>query len=170
MLENPCLVPDMRKHLISLGMLDSRVSRFSSGGKVLWVLKGNRDVVHGKMIGNLYGLVGSVVIGGSAVKHGTCGKCRNRWIYCQTWGSSTGGNLCSGSAWLNRMSNSCGDAHKTSARLRGSFMVVQVLRCAVWIHSQTHSEDFFIVWIYSDIYLFFSLYECIEVFIQLCDM
>lgn len=63
----------LKKNLISLGMLDERGFSFSASSGVLRVCKGEREMLQGKMIGGLYRLVGSVVTGGAAVRHGTSG-------------------------------------------------------------------------------------------------
>lgn len=64
-------VSGVKMSLIYLGMLDERGYSFLTECGVLWVIEGDRDLLLGKNIGGLYRLVGSVVTGGTAVRHGT---------------------------------------------------------------------------------------------------
>lgn len=77
-------VEGVKKNLISLGMLDSRGCSFSASDGILTVSRENREVLHGKKIGDLYRLVGNVVTDGATVKHEasnvrcTCGHGKRR--------------------------------------------------------------------------------------------
>ncbi|GFS46693.1 hypothetical protein Acr_00g0103700 [Actinidia rufa] len=53
-------VPNLRKNLISIGMLDSKGCSFDASGEILRVSKGNKEMLWGKKIGGLYRLEGSV--------------------------------------------------------------------------------------------------------------
>ncbi|GFS42036.1 hypothetical protein Acr_00g0077830 [Actinidia rufa] len=66
-------VPNLRKNLISIGMLDSKGCSFDASGGTLRVFKGNKDMLWGKKTGGLYRLDGSVQIGGAIVRHGFSG-------------------------------------------------------------------------------------------------
>ncbi|GFY99053.1 hypothetical protein Acr_13g0004540 [Actinidia rufa] len=66
-------VPNLRKNLISIGMLDAKACRFDASGGILRVSKGNKEMLWGKKIGGLYRLEGSVQTGGATVRHGSSG-------------------------------------------------------------------------------------------------
>jgi hypothetical protein len=59
----------LRKNLISLGTLDSRGCRFSSKNGVLRVYKGDKEMLQGKMVGNLYRLQGRVEMKRANIGH-----------------------------------------------------------------------------------------------------
>ena len=61
--------PNLRKNLISLGMLDSQGCKFISSDEVLEDFKGVQIMLQGKKVGNLYRLVGGVLTRGTKVKH-----------------------------------------------------------------------------------------------------
>ncbi|GFZ14604.1 hypothetical protein Acr_24g0007940 [Actinidia rufa] len=63
-------VPNLRKNLISIGMLDSKGCSFDTSGGTLRVSKGNKEMLWRKKIGGLYRLEG---------------KCPNRGSYYPTW-------------------------------------------------------------------------------------
>ncbi|GFZ17662.1 hypothetical protein Acr_26g0009320 [Actinidia rufa] len=66
-------VPNLRKNLISIGMLDSKGCSFDVSGGILRVFKGNKEMLWGKKTGGLYGLEGNVQTGGATVRHGSSG-------------------------------------------------------------------------------------------------
>ena len=66
-------VPNLRKNLISIGMLDSKGCSFDASGGTLKVSKGNKEMLWGKKTGGLYRLEGSVQTGGATVRHGSSG-------------------------------------------------------------------------------------------------
>ena len=66
-------VPNLRKNLISMGMLDSKGCSFEASGGTLRVSKGNKEMLRGKKTGGLYRLEGSVQTGGATVRHGSSG-------------------------------------------------------------------------------------------------
>ncbi|GFZ08239.1 hypothetical protein Acr_20g0000470 [Actinidia rufa] len=66
-------VPNLRKNLISIGMLDAKGCRFDASGGILRVFKGNREMLWGKKTGGLYRLEGNVQTGGATVRHGSSG-------------------------------------------------------------------------------------------------
>ncbi|GFZ11150.1 hypothetical protein Acr_22g0005480 [Actinidia rufa] len=66
-------VPNLRKNLISIGMLDSKGCNFDASGGTLRVFKENKEMLWGKKTGGLYRLEGSVQIGGTTVRHGSNG-------------------------------------------------------------------------------------------------
>ncbi|GFZ16423.1 hypothetical protein Acr_25g0008320 [Actinidia rufa] len=65
--------PDIRKNLISIGMLDSKGCRFEASGGTLSVSKGNKEMLWGRKTEGLYRLEGSVQTGGATVRHGSSG-------------------------------------------------------------------------------------------------
>ncbi|GFS32922.1 hypothetical protein Acr_00g0025370 [Actinidia rufa] len=66
-------VPNLRKNLISIGMLDAKGCRFDASGGILRVSKGNKEMLWGKKTGGLYRLEGNVQTGGATVRHGSSG-------------------------------------------------------------------------------------------------
>ncbi|GFZ10707.1 hypothetical protein Acr_22g0001050 [Actinidia rufa] len=66
-------VPNLRKNLISIGMLDAKGCRFDASGGILRVSKGNKEMLWGKKTRGLYRLEGSVQTGGATVRHGSSG-------------------------------------------------------------------------------------------------
>ncbi|GFS37354.1 hypothetical protein Acr_00g0051480 [Actinidia rufa] len=58
-------VPNLRKNLISIGMLDSKGCSFEASGGILRVSKGNKEMLWGKKIRGLYRLEGNVQTGGA---------------------------------------------------------------------------------------------------------
>ncbi|GFY93527.1 hypothetical protein Acr_08g0019230 [Actinidia rufa] len=66
-------VPNLRKNLISIGMLDSKGCSFESSGGILRVSKGNKEMLWGKKTRGLYRLEGNVQTGGATVRHGSNG-------------------------------------------------------------------------------------------------
>ncbi|GFZ06608.1 hypothetical protein Acr_18g0007780 [Actinidia rufa] len=66
-------VPNLRKNLISIGMLDAKGCRFDASGEILKVSKGNKEMLWGKKTGGLYRLEGNVQTGGATVRHGSSG-------------------------------------------------------------------------------------------------
>ena len=66
-------VPNLRKNLISIGMLDSKGCSFDASGGTLRVSKGNKEMLWGKKTRGLYRLEGSVQTGGATVRHGSSG-------------------------------------------------------------------------------------------------
>ncbi|GFY95000.1 hypothetical protein Acr_10g0003850 [Actinidia rufa] len=66
-------VPNLRKNLISIGMLDAKGSSFDASGGILRVSKGNKEMLWGKKTGGLYRLEGNVQTGGATVQHGSSG-------------------------------------------------------------------------------------------------
>ncbi|GFZ17267.1 hypothetical protein Acr_26g0005370 [Actinidia rufa] len=66
-------VPNLRKNLISIGMLDSKGCSFDASGGILRVSKENKEMLWGKKTGGLYRLEGNVQTGGATVRHGSSG-------------------------------------------------------------------------------------------------
>ncbi|GFZ06118.1 hypothetical protein Acr_18g0002880 [Actinidia rufa] len=66
-------VPNLRKNLISIGMLDAKGCRFDASGGILRVSKGNKEMLWRKKIGGLYRLEGNVQTRGATVRHGSSG-------------------------------------------------------------------------------------------------
>ncbi|GFZ12927.1 hydroxyproline-rich glycoprotein family protein [Actinidia rufa] len=66
-------VPNLRKNLISIGMLDAKGCSFKASGGIFRVSKGNKEMLWGKKTRGLYRLEGSVQIGGATVQHGSSG-------------------------------------------------------------------------------------------------
>ncbi|GFY95137.1 hypothetical protein Acr_10g0005220 [Actinidia rufa] len=66
-------VPNLRKNLISIGMLDAKGCSFDASGGILRVSKGNKEMLWGKKTGGLYRLEGNVQTGGATVRHGSNG-------------------------------------------------------------------------------------------------
>ena len=64
-------VPDLRKNMILLGMLDSRGCKLSSVRGILKSSKRDKFVLQGQMIGNLYRLVGRIVTDRADIKYQT---------------------------------------------------------------------------------------------------
>ncbi|KAJ9561973.1 hypothetical protein OSB04_007133 [Centaurea solstitialis] len=62
-------VPEMKKNLISLGVLDKIGYKYSGGGGVIRVTKGALVVMKGVMKGTLYFLEGSTLVGSAAPDH-----------------------------------------------------------------------------------------------------
>ncbi|GFZ19216.1 hypothetical protein Acr_27g0009550 [Actinidia rufa] len=62
-------VPNIRKNLISIGMLDSKGCSFEASGGILRVFKGNKEMLWGKKTRGLYRLEGNVQTGGATVRH-----------------------------------------------------------------------------------------------------
>ncbi|GFZ06538.1 hypothetical protein Acr_18g0007080 [Actinidia rufa] len=56
-------VPNLRKNLISIGMLDAKGCRFEASGGILRVFKGNKEMLWGKKTEGLYRLEGNVQTG-----------------------------------------------------------------------------------------------------------
>jgi len=61
-LKNVWHVPDLKKNLISLRILDSLEYEYSGGGGVIWVKKGSLVVMEGNKVDDLYILQGSMAI------------------------------------------------------------------------------------------------------------
>ncbi|GFS38397.1 hypothetical protein Acr_00g0057270 [Actinidia rufa] len=66
-------VPNLRKNLISIGMLDAKGRRFDASGGTLRVSKGNKEMLWGKKTRELHRLEGNVQTGGAIVRHGSNG-------------------------------------------------------------------------------------------------
>ncbi|GFS34657.1 phytosylfokine-alpha receptor 2 [Actinidia rufa] len=66
-------VPNLRKNLISIGMLDSKGCSFDTSGGILRVSKENKEMLWGKKTRGLYRLEGNVQTGGATVRHGSSG-------------------------------------------------------------------------------------------------
>ncbi|GFY93081.1 hypothetical protein Acr_08g0014770 [Actinidia rufa] len=66
-------VLNLRKNLISIGMLDSKGCSFDASGGILRVSKENKKMLWGKKTRGLYRLEGSVQTGGATVRHGSSG-------------------------------------------------------------------------------------------------
>ncbi|GFZ18508.1 phytochrome and flowering time regulatory protein [Actinidia rufa] len=64
-------VPNLRKNLISIWMLDSKGCSFDASGGILRVFKENKEMLWGKKTGGLYRLEGSVQTGRATVRHGS---------------------------------------------------------------------------------------------------
>jgi hypothetical protein len=62
-------VPGLKQNLVSLGRIDEKGCKFSAEGGTLKVLRGDKVVLQGRKLGNLYRLEGSVVTGRAAVNH-----------------------------------------------------------------------------------------------------
>ncbi|GFS40774.1 hypothetical protein Acr_00g0070470 [Actinidia rufa] len=72
-------VPNLRKNLISIGILDSKGCSFDASGGILRVSKGNKKMLWGKKTRGLYRLEGNVQIGGATVRHGSSGISEKEW-------------------------------------------------------------------------------------------
>ncbi|GFS37024.1 hypothetical protein Acr_00g0049300 [Actinidia rufa] len=73
-------VPNLRKNLISIGMLDAKGYSFDASGGILRVSKGNKEMLWGKKTGGLYRLEGNVQTRGATVRHrGACEICNGTW-------------------------------------------------------------------------------------------
>ena len=66
-LSNVRHVPELRKNLISLGVLDDLGYSYSSKGGIMKVTKGALMVMKGQKVSTLYRLIGNIVIGRVAV-------------------------------------------------------------------------------------------------------
>ncbi|GFS31874.1 hypothetical protein Acr_00g0019650 [Actinidia rufa] len=66
-------VPNLRRNLISIGMLDSKGCSFNASGGTLRVSKGNKEMLWRKKTRGLYRLEGSVQARGATVRHGSSG-------------------------------------------------------------------------------------------------
>ncbi|GFZ11293.1 heat shock protein 18.2 [Actinidia rufa] len=66
-------VPNLRKNLISIGMLDAKGCSFDASRGILRVSKGNKEMLWGKKTRGLYRLEGNVQIGGATIRHGSSG-------------------------------------------------------------------------------------------------
>ncbi|GFS37114.1 hypothetical protein Acr_00g0049960 [Actinidia rufa] len=66
-------VPNLRKNLISIGMLDSKGCSFEASGGILRVSNGNKEMLWEKKTRGLYRLEGNVQTGGATVRHGSSG-------------------------------------------------------------------------------------------------
>jgi hypothetical protein len=66
-LTNVRYAPNLKKNLISLGILDSLGYGYSAKDGVMKITKGTIMIMKGKKIGNLYKLLGDTVIGGVAM-------------------------------------------------------------------------------------------------------
>ncbi|GFZ03604.1 hypothetical protein Acr_16g0002280 [Actinidia rufa] len=95
-------VPNLRKNLISIRMLDAKGCKFDASGGILRVSKGNREMLWGKKTGGLYRLEESVQTGGATVRHGSSVLARR----------------------MDKGSNRCTEVRKASAGVLGGFEVV----------------------------------------------
>ncbi|GFS34167.1 hypothetical protein Acr_00g0032600 [Actinidia rufa] len=66
-------VPNLRKNLISIGMLYAKGCSFDASGGILRVSKGNKEMLWEKKTRGLYRLEGNVQTGGATVRHGSNG-------------------------------------------------------------------------------------------------
>ncbi|GFS28974.1 hypothetical protein Acr_00g0004830 [Actinidia rufa] len=66
-------VPNLRKNLISIGILDSKGCNFDTSGGTLRVSKGNKEMPWRRKTKGLYRLEGSVQTGGATVRHESSG-------------------------------------------------------------------------------------------------
>ncbi|GFZ12797.1 pectin lyase-like superfamily protein [Actinidia rufa] len=66
-------VPNLRKNLISIRILDSKGCSFDASRGTLRVFKGNKKMLWGKKTRGLYRLEGSVQTGGATIRHGSSG-------------------------------------------------------------------------------------------------
>ena len=66
-LSNVRHVPDLRKNLISLGVLDDLGYSYSSKGGIMKITKGALMVMKGQKVSTLYRLIGNTVVGRVAV-------------------------------------------------------------------------------------------------------
>ena len=66
-LSNVRHVPELRKNLISLGVLDDLGYSYSSKGGIMKITKGALMVMKGQKVSTLYRLIGNIVIGRVAV-------------------------------------------------------------------------------------------------------
>ena len=66
-LSNVRHVPDLRKNLISLGVLDDLGYSYSSNGGIMKITKGALMVMKGQKVSTLYRLIGNIVVGRVAV-------------------------------------------------------------------------------------------------------
>ena len=66
-LSNVRHVPDLRKNLISLGVLDYLGYSFSSKDGIMKIIKGALMVMKGQKVSTLYRLIGNTIVGRVAV-------------------------------------------------------------------------------------------------------
>ncbi|GFZ06454.1 hypothetical protein Acr_18g0006240 [Actinidia rufa] len=66
-------VSNLRKNMVSIGMLDSKGCGFNASGGTLRVFKENKKILWGKKVGGLYRLEGNVQTMGATVRHGSSG-------------------------------------------------------------------------------------------------
>ncbi|GFY86964.1 hypothetical protein Acr_05g0006030 [Actinidia rufa] len=66
-------VPNLRKNLISIGMLDAKGCSFEASGGILRVSKENKEMLWERRLEGLYRLEGNVQTGGATVRHGSSG-------------------------------------------------------------------------------------------------
>ena len=66
-LSNVRHIPDLRKNLISLGVLDDLGYSYSLKGGIMKITKGALTVMKGQKVSTLYKLIGNIVIGRVAV-------------------------------------------------------------------------------------------------------
>ena len=60
-------IPDLRKNLISLGVLDDLGYSYSSKGRVMKITKCILLVIKGQKVNQLYRLIGDTIVGGDTV-------------------------------------------------------------------------------------------------------
>ncbi|GFS43503.1 hypothetical protein Acr_00g0085520 [Actinidia rufa] len=66
-------VPNLRKNLISIGMLDLKGYSFDASGRTLRVSKGNKEMLWGKKTRGLHRLEGNVQTREATIRHGSSG-------------------------------------------------------------------------------------------------
>ena len=66
-LSNVKYVPDLRKNLILLGVLDDLSYSYSSNGEIMKITKGALMVMKGQKVSTLYKLIGNTVVGRVAI-------------------------------------------------------------------------------------------------------
>ena len=66
-------IPNLRKNLIFIGMLDSKGYNFDASGGTLRVFKRNKEMLWKKKTRRLYRLEGSVQTRGATIRHGSNG-------------------------------------------------------------------------------------------------
>ncbi|GFY94420.1 hypothetical protein Acr_09g0008660 [Actinidia rufa] len=103
-------VPNLRKNLISIGMLDAKGCSFEASGGILESFQGKQGDAVGKKTGGLYRLEGNVLTGELTVRHGSSGI----------------------SERVDKGSNRCTEVRKASAGVSGGSEVVQERREMLW--------------------------------------
>ena len=60
-------VPDLRKNLLSLGVLKAKGYKFSGTDKGIKVTKGSLMILKGEQATNLYKMLGSIIVGDASI-------------------------------------------------------------------------------------------------------